>query len=339
MVQVNKKLLLGLCGIAAAIALIVGLFSVMRTLEVEHSKVSVSYSDETPGYDPDDGRASIYHEDTWYIQREQVETWLLMGVDKFDTQTQQQSSYRNNQQADFFLLLVMDHGAKTCTPIQINRDTMAQIRVLGMGGAHVGTVTGQLALAHTYGSGGSDSCRNTVDAVSGFLMETKIDHYVSVTMDAVALLNDALDGVTVTVLDDFSGIDDTLRKGETVTLRGQQALTYVRTRKDVGDSSNLARQQRQQQYMQAFYQRFMQLNEQDEGVFAKTLLEVSPYMVSDCTVEQLGQLVKAAETYGTEPIVTIEGQAVKGKEYMEFYADEQALTALLLDILYEPEKE
>ena len=333
MIQVNKKLLLGILGVAAAIALIVGLFSAMRAWELSSGEVSVSYSDKAPGYDPDGGRASVYHDDAWYVQRDQVETWLLMGVDKFERQVQQ-SSYRNDQQADFFLLVVVDHARQRCTPIQINRDTMAQIRVLGMGGANVGMITGQLALAHTYGSGGSDSCRNTVDAVSNFLLGTPIDHYISLTMDSVPALNDALGGVTVTVLDDFSGVDDTLKKGESITLQGAQALTYVRTRKDMADSSNLARQLRQQQYMAAFYRRFTELKEQDGGVFAKALLEVSPYMISDCTVEQLGQLVEAADRYQADEILTIEGTAVKGTEFMEFYADEQALTSLLLDVLY-----
>ena len=337
MVRLNRKLLLGLLGTAAVIALIVGLFSAMRAWEVSNSQVSVSYSNDTPGYDPEEGGASIYHNDTWYVEREQIETWLLMGVDKFDSQVEEQGSYRNNQQADFFLLVVVDHAAQTCTPIQINRDTMTQLRVLGMGGAHVGTVTGQLALAHTYGSGGSDSCRNTVEAVSNFLMGTTVDHYVSLTMDAVAVLNDTLGGVTVTVLDDFTGVDDTLKKGETVTLKGQQALTYVRTRKEMADSSNLARQLRQQQYMGAFYQRFMQLTEQDEALFAKAMLQVSPYMVSDCTVEQLGNLLEAADSYQTREIITVAGEAVKGSEYMEFYADEQALTTLLLDVFYQKE--
>ena len=81
----------------------------------------------------------------------------------------------------------------------------------------------------------------------------------------------------------------------------------------------------------------MEQNEQDESVLAKALLEVSPYMTSDCSIEQLGQLMEAVETYHTEGILTVEGQAVKGVEYMEFYADEQALTNLLLDVLYEKE--
>mgnify|MGYP000585160404 FL=1 len=68
-------------------------------------------------------------------------------------------------------------------------------------------------------------------------------------MDAVPILNDLLGGVEVTVLDDFSGIDDTLIKGETVTLHGDHALTYVRERYGLEDSSNSTRMVRQRQYM------------------------------------------------------------------------------------------
>ena len=85
---------------------------------------------------------------------------------------------------------------------------MTQIRILGVTGEPAGTFTGQLALAHTYGSGEEDSCENTVLAVSNLLYGMEIDHYVSLTMDGVALLNDLVGGVTVEVLDDFSGIDD-----------------------------------------------------------------------------------------------------------------------------------
>lgn len=338
MIRVNKKLVLGILGAVAAIVVVFGLVSVMRAWELSDGRVSVSYSDETPGYDPEGQRPSIYHDDTWYAQRENVETLLLMGVDKFESQIQQQDSYRNDQQADFFLLLVLDHAQRVCTPVQINRDTMVQMNVLGVGGTNAGTVFGQLALAHTYGSGGSDSCRNTVDAVSAFLHGTRIDHYVSFTMDAVAALNDSLGGVTVTVLDDFTGIDDTLRKGEQVTLHANQALTYVRSRKDMADSSNIARQQRQLQYLTAFHQRLLEVKEQDPGISAKAMLQVSPYMVSDCTVEQLGQLAEAVGAYEIGDILTIEGEAKMGAEYMEFHADEQALTELILDVLYEKEK-
>ena len=106
---------------------------------------------------------------------------------------------------------------------------MTQIQILGVTEEPAGSFTGQLALAHTYGSGEEDSCENTVLAVSNLLYGMEIDHYVSLTMDGVALLNDLVGGVPVEVLDDFSGIDDSLVQGETVTLRGRQALTYVRS--------------------------------------------------------------------------------------------------------------
>ena len=53
---------------------------------------------------------------------------------------------------------------------------------------------------------------------------TEIDHYLAMTMSAIPQINDLVGGVPVTVLDDFSGIDDSLVKGEEITLMGEQAL-------------------------------------------------------------------------------------------------------------------
>ena len=59
------------------------------------------------------------------------------------------------------------------------------------------------------------------------------NYYISMNMDAIAILNDAVGGVTVNVTDDFSAVDPSITKGE-VTLKGDQALTFIQTRKDVG---------------------------------------------------------------------------------------------------------
>ena len=57
-------------------------------------------------------------------------------------------------------------------------------------------------------------------AVSNLLFGIEINHYLSFTMDAVALVNDLVGGVQVEVLDDLTFLDPALRKGETVTLKG-----------------------------------------------------------------------------------------------------------------------
>ena len=284
-----------------------------------------------------DGREITYYNGTAYAKREDLETVLLLGVDKFEGETPE--GYLNNQQADFLLLLVMDKENETCTPIQLNRDTMTQIQILGVTGEPAGTFTGQLALAHTYGSGEEDSCENTVLAVENLLYGVGIDHYVSLTMDGVALLNDLVGGVTVEVLDDFSGIDDSLVQGETVTLQGQQALTYVRSRGGLEDSSNLHRMERQRQYLSALQQQLKAAVQQEDGFTLDALLQLNEYMVSDCTVDQLSDLGDSLAAYQVSDILTTPGDAQEGEVFMEFTVDEAALQQLVMDVFYEPVEE
>ena len=103
-----------------------------------------------------------------YVLKKDVETFLILGLDKMSQDTKG-DSYNNNQQADFLVLMVFDNSAKTYSAIHINRDTMAEIEVLGLAGNKVGTVNSQIALAHTYGKGGSISNANTAKAVSKLL--------------------------------------------------------------------------------------------------------------------------------------------------------------------------
>ena len=237
-----------------------------------------------PEQEPQD--TAIEYNGDKYVINESVESFLIMGLDKFEDAIDNES-YNNNQQADFLMLLVFDNEEKKCTAIHLNRDTMVDMNILGVAGQKVGTVYKQLALAHTYGNGKDVSCRNTADAVSGLLNGVKVNHYLSITMDAVPVLNDLLGGVEVTVLDDFTGIDDSLKKGETVTLHGEQALTYVRTRYGLEDSSNSTRMVRQKQYLNAIYDKAMLRIDEDDEFVVEASVKLADYIVSDRSVNQL----------------------------------------------------
>ena len=338
-IRVDVRVLKGAAAILAVVlVLLAGMLLLQRWENTQDAPVSSSGEASSVEADaPVDGREITYYNGTAYAKKEGLETVLLLGVDKFEEETPE--GYLNNQQADFLLLLVMDKENETCTPIQLNRDTMTQIQILGVTGEPAGTFTGQLALAHTYGSGEEDSCENTMLAVSNLLYGMEIDHYVSLTMDGVALLNDLVGGVTVEVLDDFSGIDDTLVQGETVTLKGQQALTYVRSRGGLEDSSNLHRMERQRQYLSALQQQLKQVSQQDSGFTLDALLQLNEYMVSDCTVDQLSELGDSLAAYQVSDILTTPGEAKVGEEYMEFTVDEAALQQLVMDVFYEPMEE
>ena len=337
--RVDVRVLKGAAAILAVVlVLLLGMLLLQRWENTQDAPVSSSGEVSSVEADaPVDGREITYYNGTAYAKKEGLETVLLLGVDKFEGETPE--GYINNQQTDFLLLLVLDKENETCTPIQLNRDTMTQIQILGVTGEPAGTFTGQLALAHTYGSGEEDSCENTVLAVSNLLYGMEIDHYVSLTMDGVALLNDLVGGVTVEVLDDFSGIDDSLVQGETVTLQGQQALTYVRSRGGMEDSSNLHRMERQRQYLVALQQQLKAAVQQEDGFTLDALLQLNEYMVSDCTVNQLSDLGDSLATYQVSDILTTPGDAQEGEEFMEFTVDEAALQQLVMDVFYEPVEE
>ena len=337
--RVDVRVLKGTAAILAVVlVLLAGMLLLQRWENTQDAPVSSSGEASSVEADaPVDDREITYYNGTAYAKREDLETVLLLGVDKFEGETPE--GYINNQQADFLLLLVVDKENETSTPIQLNRDTMTQIQILGVTGEPAGTFTGQLALAHTYGSGEEDSCENTVLAVENLLYGMGIDHYVSLTMDGVALLNDLVGGVTVEVLDDFSGIDDSLVQGETVTLQGQQALTYVRSRGGMEDSSNLHRMERQRQYLAALQQQLKAAVQQEDGFTLDALLQLNEYMVSDCTVNQLSDLGDSLATYQVSDILTTPGDAQEGEEFMEFTVDEDALQQLVMDVFYEPVEE
>lgn len=337
--RVDVRVLKGTAAILAVVlVLLAGMLLLQRWENNQHAPVSSSgEASSVEAGAPVDDREITYYDGTAYARREDLETVLLLGVDKFAGETSE--GYINNQQADFLLLLVMDKQNETCTPIQLNRDTMTQIQILGVTGEPAGTFTGQLALAHTYGSGEEDSCENTVLAVENLLYGVGVDHYVSLTMDGVALFNDLVGGVTVEVLDDFSGIDDSLVQGEIVTLQGQQALTYVRSRGGLEDSSNLHRMERQRQYLAALQQQLKKAAQEDSQFSLDALLQLNEYMVSDCTVDQLSDLGDSLAAYQVNDILTTPGDAREGEEFMEFTVDEDALQQLVMDVFYEPVEE
>lgn len=270
-----------------------------------------------------------------YELNNNIETVLVMGLDKFQDDIDT-SSYNNDQQADFLMLFIIDNQNKTCRALHINRDTMTEMNVLGVAGQEIGTIKQQLALSHTYGNGQNVSCRNTAKAVSKLLYGINVTHYASVTMDAVPVYNDLLGGVTVEVLDDFSGIDDSLVQGEKVTLMGDKALLYVRSRYGMDDSTNGHRMIRQRQYLEELYKLTRQKVDEDEGFIITAWDKLAQYTVSDCYEQDLKLIydkIAGYEYLGTDHIA---GKSVMGERFMEFYPDEEALKELVIDIFYVP---
>lgn len=270
-----------------------------------------------------------------YVQRPQLETYLLMGIDT-DGPAVGNQSYIGGGQADVQMVLVLDHARETWQMLQINRDSMVEVQILGVTGQVVSTEVQQIALAHGYGDGLKRSCQNAVTAVSAMLDGQPIDGYAAINMDAVAILNDLAGGVTLTVTSDFSAVDDTLVEGETVTLQGEQALTFVRTRKDVDDQTNLARMARQRQYLAALQK---QLAGRDEEFVIRAYDAIADYMVTDIGSGTAADIGEYLNRYAEQALLTIDGENTTDAEGSAAYLlDADSLTQTILTLFYEPQE-
>lgn len=290
---------------------------------------------------------SVYFDGEAYTRKNLV-TYLLIGIDEFG-EVEDSGSYNNTEQADFLALLVVNKKDKTYSIVHINRDTMADIDRLGIGGMKAGIVHEQIALSHTYGDGLEMSCRNTVRAVSrllgrgknsyGMSVDLDIDYYVSMTMSAVATVNDRLGGVTLTLGEDedLSDVNEKWIPGATVTLTGDDALLFVRARMSVQDGTNISRMNRQRHYIE-------ELIKQRRGTtysysFASDLYsDIKDYVVTNCTAGNFDDLLSYVSAYEYTGTVTPEGEAKVGEKFMEFYVDEEKLDALVRDTFYEKRK-
>lgn len=269
-----------------------------------------------------------------YFPRQDITVMMVLGIDKTGP-VEASGSYNNSGLADVISLLIFDETNQNCRILQLNRDTMLNVRVLGLGGRYAGTRYGQLALSHMYGSGLEDSCENTRETVSQFLYGLHIDYYLSMNMDAISVMTDAVGGVQVEVKDDFSAVDPTIQMGLQL-LNGQQAINFVRTRKDVADQMNVTRMQRHREFMNGLLEGLRAKLDTEDGFALKTYDSVSPYVVTDCS----GSVISAiADRYGDYPLVEIvspEGENKMGDQYMEYYVDEEKLDELILRLFYAP---
>ncbi|MCK8677449.1 MULTISPECIES: LCP family protein [Streptomyces] len=151
--------------------------------------------------------------------------------------------------SDTAMIVHLYEGHKKASVVSVPRDTIVQRP--DCTAADGSTAPGQThAMFNTAFEAGGPACAvKTVEQMSGIRM----DHYIEVDFTGFKKLIDDLGGVEVTttkpIKDGKSHLD--LAAG-THTLDGEQSLGLVRTRKSVGDGSDLGRIQLQQAFMKAF---------------------------------------------------------------------------------------
>ena len=325
--QKNKTVFHAVAALLAVLAVVLVLYGGGRWLEKRAEKP------ETRTQLPQADQETVEVDGVTYRKKSRLTTILVMGVDH---ETQETYDYRKAGQADFLRLVVLDDADKTVQQLQIDRDTMTPVTVLGLLGDRYEPVTQQICLGYAFGDGRQSSCEVTVEAVENLLGGQKIDQYLSMGLDGISTLNDLAGGVTVTLEDDFSAIDPAMTKGTTLTLWGDQAEVYVRTRRSIGVGTNEARMARQEQYIRQITSQLDAKVQQDQNFVLTAYDALEPYLYTNIPRGQLANEAWAAKDYTRLDTIKPDGTYQVGEDgFMEFYPDADALQQAVLQLFYE----
>lgn len=324
--QDKKRLYKGL-GIAAGV-LILGIAVIGVVLGMaDHYRIN---SDSST-----DSRETITYKNETYVKKGNLETYLIAGIDA-PGKVEKVTEYDGTGQCDVLAVIVRDRSTDQCKLLSIDRNTITAVKSLDNDGTYLDTTDIQISLAHAMGFDQQVRAENTVDAVSHLLGDQTIDGYAMVNMGAIQVVNDMVGGVTVTIEDDFSDVDPSMKKGETVTLMGEQAEKYVRSRKEISDGSNQNRMSRQSTYEEAFKPAFRNKCAENSKFPLEVYHAMEDYMTTNISAKKFCRLAILMSDENQDEKVAISGTyGLDEDEWQTFTPDEDSLQEAILELFYQ----
>lgn len=330
--KAKKTVLVTLAVIAGLLLLLVAAFFVLKEIgrgSMTSDGSSLDFSTVDSAERTDEGL--VRYNGKLYKYNDEISCVLLMGVDDYE-----KGDGSKPHQTDVNVLAVLDPVNERITLIAISRDTMCNMEVYDLEtGEFEGMAKAQLALAYSYGDGGTKSCELTVQAVSELFFGVEIPAYASIYLDGLSEIVDSVGGVDVTPTTSFGRFT----QGETVRLKGDLTEAYIRPR-EYTLQGNSERMQRQNQLLRGLVQKALSVARTDPTQIVEMYGSVSDNVDTNLGLAMMVYLADAASDMSFDGrIYTVEGEAVVGKQqHAELYVDEEALFELVLDIFYIPVK-
>ena len=292
---------------------------------IENAQVSVDNNGQRVTYK---GKEYTFNTDMTSI--------LCIGVDKYELGIEEGTG----GQSDAIYLIALDTVTGKTKVIAVPRDIVTDIGIYSPEGEYLRTEKRQLCLAYAYGDGRKTSCLNTSTAVSRLFYQLPISSYFAVNLNAITSLNDAVGGVTVTMIDNsFYDTSHTFHyKGEVLTLYGDNALSYIRQRDVNYLSSSTDRLNRQVNYLKAVSSKALEQTKKDLTTPVDLYNIVAENSETNLTPSTITAFATSVVSNGISELdfVTVPGELVSGGTYAEYIVNEEALYELILDTYYTP---
>ena len=316
-----------LVGIAV---ILIGMIMIGKNSLLNEDKIRLPINVET------DGEYIIYKGHR-YKFNDKVYTLMFSGIDK-KTKDHSEKVLGTAGQADAIFLLAIDTTTSKYKLMALSRDTMVDVNVCDMAGNFTGVEKMQICLAHAYGDGEETSNENLKRSISRLFYGITVDAYFTVDLDVIPILNDDVGGVTVTIIEDLTMWNPIFRKGDIITLTGDEAETYVRARDVTGDENqNNLRMERQKSYIDGFVNNALSMTRSNLGTPIRLYNDIIEHSRTDITVpiiSYLATLLVGQNFEADEDMVKIPGKTVMGEKYAEYHVDEEGLFDIIVQTYY-----
>lgn len=209
---------------------------------------------------------------------------------------------------DTIIVLTVNPTNNSVKMLSIPRDTRTEI--IGKGKED--------KINHAHAFGGVEMAMDTVEN----FLDIPIDYYMKVNMEGFKDIVDAVGGVTVTNTLDFSYDNVHFPVGE-ITLTGEEALPYVRMRKE-DPNGDFGRNTRQRQVIQAVIKEGASVSSLTN--FSSIFKAIGENVKTNLTFDQMVDIQKNYKTAGSNiQQMEIKGQGtrINGIYYLQIPQDEQ----------------
>lgn len=275
-----------------------------------------------------------------YKYNENIFSVAFLGVDREEFVTGDEADFVGA--SDAMMVLTVDVKTGKAKIIALPRDIMVQMDTFVDGTEEIRKEeVHQLYLAYSYGDGGELSCQNAVDTISRVLYSVTIQKYYALDLSGIAPLNDAIGGVVLKSKYDFPQYN--VKAGDVITIKGDMAESYVRSRDTDTITASLDRLERQVQYVQSFVQQVTPAVLLDFAKVAQLYNIGSQYSQTNLSLQDASYLASlliskgsfSFETYTIQgEMKSYEDTELENTVHAAFYPDEESVMQTVLDVFY-----
>ncbi len=328
-----KKVLIGVVAfIVVGTTGLAGGFFYLRAQGEKNLKTNVAAAGNS-----ETAREGLYitHNGKEYQYNEDVINFLCLGIDK-DIPIEEKRFGYSEGLADAIILISINVETGQIKLLAIPRDTIVPVKVLDKAGYFLKNEDLQITLQYMYGETAADSCELMLNTVSDLLYKVPIQRYCSINFQAIPILNDAIGGVDVQVLEDISGATGNYRTGDTIHLAGNMALDYVRERDTNVFGSSMGRLERQKQYITNYFATAKNAVKNDMALPVTIYQSLQGNMCTNISVEDIAYLVpKLLDVSLTaEDMTMIPGEIIQPDEHEQYIVNKDQLKEVVLNFFY-----